>query len=190
MDNRRKGTDNRRNTGMDKQDDRKARIAMTMRATKEISELPKSVSWKTDGAYIGELIDRVVSICERVGMLPTMNLLASAVGTQKQTLEDVVTGLIRANPDVVSAITLYAQVCENTAVQSALDGSTNNIAGIFMLKSQYGYKEEPREVVVTHNKLLGERKDPAAIAARYAEAVIDAKPDDVTEAPATEEYDF
>ena len=187
MDNRR--NDNRRSNRETVVDDRKARIAMTMRATKEITELPKNVGWKTDGGYVTELVERVVSICERAGLLPTMNLLASAIGVPKQTMQDVVDGIIRVNPDVLQAITLYGQVCENTAVQSALDGSTNNITGIFLLKSQYGYKEEPREVVIQHNKLLGERKDPAAIAARYAEAVIDAKPNEVTDAP-SEELDF
>ena len=168
-------------------DDRKAAIAATMRAMKEVSELPKSVGWKTDGEYVGEVVEHVLGICERVGLLPTVNLLASAIGVAKDVLEDVRHGFIAANPDVVSAVTGYYQICENTAVQSALDGSTNNITGIFIMKSQYGYKEEPREVVVTHNKLLGERKDPKAIAERYAQAVIDAKPEEVKDADGADE---
>ena len=171
-------------------DERKAAIAATMRATKEIGELPKNVSWKTDGGYMTELIAHVYTICERTGLLPTMNLLASAVGVPKDVIDDVRNGFIGANPDVVSAIIGFYQVCENTAVQSTLDGSTNNIGGIFLLKSQYGFKEEPREVVVTHNKLLGERKDPKAIAERYAQAVIDAKPDELTETEADEAIDW
>lgn len=168
-------------------DDRKAAIAATMRATKEISELPKDAGWKTNGSHVAEVIEHVYSICERTGMIPTANLLASGLGVSRDILEDVRNGFIMANPDVVEAIGLYCQVCENTAVQSALDGNVNNIAGIFAMKALYGYKEEPREIKITHNKLLGEVKDPKAIAAKYASAVIDVKPEEVTDA---EEVDW
>ena len=179
-DGRRKQFEKKGNRG----DERKAAIAATMRATKEICELPKNVSWKTDGGYVAELIGHVCEVCERAGLLPTMSLLASALGVPKDVADDVRNGFIPANPDVVAAIVAFYQICENTAAQSMLDGTSNYAAGIFLMKSQYGYKEEPREVVVTHNKLLGERKDPKAIAERYAQAVIDAKPEEVTEADA------
>lgn len=172
--------DKRRNTQPNR-DDKRYAIAETMRAAKEISELPKSVEWKTDGEYTMQIVERVYEVCERAGLMPTINLLASAIGVPKDVVDDVRNGYIGANPDVVSAITLYYQVCENTMVQSALDGNVNNIAGIFAQKSMYGYKEEPREIKITHNKLLGERKDPKAIAERYASAVIDAKPEDVSD---------
>lgn len=163
--------DGRRKTTITK-DDRKATISSTMRATKEISELPKNGEWKTEGEYVKRIVDEVLGVCERVGLLPTVNHLASALGVSREVVDDVRLGYIRSNPDVVSAVTGYYQVCENTMVQSSLDGTSNYASGIFILKSQYGYKEEPREVVVTHNKLLGERKDPAAIAQRYADAMV------------------
>lgn len=172
--------DKRRNTPPNR-DDKKAAIAMTMLAVKEISELPKNVGWKTDGEYVQTVIGKIFDICERAGMLPTVNHLASAIGVSKDVIEDVRNGYIAANPDVVSALTVYYQVCENTAVQCALDGNVNNIAGIFAMKALYGYKEEPREVVVTHNKLLGNAKDPKAIAEKYAAAVVDAKPEELTD---------
>lgn len=164
MDNRRKQSPTR--------DERKATIAMTMRATKEIAELPKCISWLSEGGYVADTIDRVLDVCERVGMMPTVSLLASALGVPKDTVEDVRNGYIASNPDVVSALVMYHQVCENTLVQSSLDGTTNNISGIFAMKSMYGYKEEPRQVVVTHNKLLGDRKDTKAIAQRYEAAMV------------------
>lgn len=172
--------DKRRNTPPNR-DDKKAAIAMTMLAVKEIAELPKDAGWKTNGDYVGEVIERIFGICERGGLLPTVSHLASALGVPKDVVEDVRNGYIAANPDVVSALTVYYQVCENTAVQCALDGNVNNIAGIFAMKALYGYKEEPREVVVTHNKLLGNAKDPKAIAEKYAAAVVDAKPEELTE---------
>ena len=121
--------------------------------------------------------------------------MASAIGVPRDTIDDVRNRIIAANPDVVTVMQQYYSLCENTTVASTLDGGTNNIAGIFILKSQYGYKEEPREVIMTHNKLLGERKDPASIAQRYKDAmVVDAKEvrsiEGSVEESSTGEYDF
>lgn len=161
---------------------RKAKISDAIRASKEIAELPKNIEWKHNGEYCAELVEHVLEICERYGMLPTVSHLASALGVPKQTVTDVKDGILRANPDVVSSVSGYYSLCENATVASTMDGGTNNIAGIFMLKSQFGYKEEPRQVEITHNRLIGERKDPMAIAQRYADAmVVDAK--DVKELP-------
>lgn len=174
---------------------RKAMISSAIRATKEVAELPKNANWKLDGAYCAELIGRILGICERYGMLPTMAHLASALGAPKDVVDDVLHKYIRANPDVVEAITGYYTICENVTVASTLESTGNPAAGIFILKSQYGYKEEPREVVVTHNKLLGERKDPEAIAQRYADAMVvdsaELKPiEDKQESTDGTDYDF
>lgn len=180
---------------------RKSLISAAIRANKEIAELPKNDAWKTDGDYCEKLMGHVVSICERYGMLPTMAMLASALGVPKDIVDDVRNRYIMANPDVVNVIASYYNLCENVTVTSTLDGGTNNIAGIFILKSQYGYKEEPREVIMTHNKLLGDRKDIHSIAQRYMDAVvvdgkelkaIEEKTDEPDTAGSTEEpeYDF
>ena len=174
---------------------KRAMISSTIRATKKISELPKNANWKTNGDYCRELMEHVITICEQHGLLPTMAHMASALGVPKDVVNDVLHRYIRANPDVVEVLTEYYSLCENVTVSSTLDGGTNNIAGIFILKSQYGYKEEPREVIMTHNKLLGERKDPAAIAQRYADAMVvdgsELKPiEDKQTEVTSEEFDF
>ena len=173
--------DNRRKSQTMDKDERKGLITATTIAMKEISELPKSAEWRTDGAYTASIVERVLAVCERVGLLPTMGLLASALGEPKDIVEDVKNHYIPANPDVVSAVAGYGQVCENVLVQSTLSGAVNNVSGIFMAKALHGFKEEPREIVMTHNKLLGGTKDAKAIAEKYASAVVDAKPEDVTD---------
>lgn len=155
---------------------RKMAISNSIKAVKEIAELPKNVEWKTDGEYCERIVSHILEICERYGLLPTISHLSSALGINKVTVSDVKDGVIKANPDVVACFASFYSLCENATVATTMDGSTNNIAGIFMLKSQYGYKEEPRQVEITHNRLIGERKDPTAIAQRYADAmVVDAK---------------
>ena len=167
-------------------DDRKLMISEAVRAAKEISELPKNRDWKTSGEYVQRVAECILKICEKYGMLPTVSHMASALGVSKDTVDDARTGFLKSTPEVVDVLTTYYALCENVTVASTMNGSTNNIAGIFILKSQYGYKEEPREVFVTHSKLLGERKDPVAIAQRYADAVVVDK-SELKEAP---EYDF
>lgn len=162
--------------GKDTNEMRKAKISDAIRANKEIAELPKNIEWKTDGAWVAETIEHIIRICEKYGMLPTIAHLGSALGVPKNVVADVREGITLVNPDVLSAVNGYYGLCEGATVATTLDGGTNNIAGIFLLKSQYGYKEEPRQVEITHNRLIGERKDPAAIAQRYADAmVVDAK---------------
>lgn len=155
---------------------KRQQIKASIRASKEIAELPKADEWKTDGGYVRNVVERILEICERYGMLPTIAQLGTAMGVAKSTLDDVRSGYVVVNPDVKGAVDQYYGMCENLTVTSTMDGSTNGIVGIFLMKSQFGYKEEPREVVIQHNKLIGERKDPAAIAQRYADAVVvDAK---------------
>lgn len=170
---------NRQKSQTISKDERKGLITATTRATKEISELPKDVGWKTNGAFVAEIADKVIEICERVGLLPTMGLLASALGVPKDTLEDVRTQFLKVNADVYETVCAFFQVCENVLVQSTLNGAVNYASGIFMSKALHGFKEEPREIVMTHNKLLGGAKDAKAIAEKYASAVVDAKPEEL-----------
>lgn len=172
-------------------DDRRVMVSAAIKASAEIGQLVKKHDWQTDGAYVRELMSHVLEICERYGLLPTLSHMAYALGVPKDVMDDVRTGFIHANPDVVGCLTEWYQLCESVTLSTTLSGAVNNIAGIFTLKSQYGYKEEPREVVVTHNKLLGERKDPKQIAERYRDAtVVDAVETRAIEEKVADEYDF
>lgn len=168
-------------------DERKAMVTSAIRATTEISQLPKNTNWKTDGAYVRELMGHIIEICDRYGLLPTISHLAAALSAPKDVIDDVRTGYISANPDVVTHVIEYYQICESVTLSTTLSGAINNIAGIFALKSQYGYKEEPREVVFTSNKIVGGLKDPKAIAEKYQECIV---VDGADTKPADSDFDF
>ena len=168
-------------------DDRKTMVSAAIRATTEISQLPKNGNWMHDGEYVRELMGHILEICDRYGLLPTLSHLAAALSVSKETIDDVRTGYVHANPDVVTHVIEYYQVCESVTLSTTLSGAINNIAGIFALKSQYGYKEEPREVVFTSNKIVGGLKDTKAIAEKYRECVV---VDEAETKPADSEYDF
>ena len=162
----------------------------TIRTAKMIGELPKNDNWRHDPEYMRELIENMLDLCIKNGTIPTQNLMASALGVARDREREVRNGLVPAHPQVVEMLSEYYRLCENTTVQASLDGTVNNISSIFLMKSIYGYQEQPKELVITHNynKLLGDRKDPEAIAARYAESVvIDVPAEEVREAPAIEE---
>jgi len=151
-------------------------------AMKKISELPRNDGWKTDPKHTRSVMMAVLKICAENGMIPTINLMAMGLGVSKQTEYNVRTGIVAASAEVVDILNEFSSICENVTLQATLDGTANNIGGIFVAKALYGYRDEPKEIVVTHNfnGLLGERKDAEAIAERYAEAVvIDVEPSEL-----------
>ena len=152
--------------------DRNILVSNAIRAAKEISELPKNPEWRIDEGYVHNVVLRILEICERYGMVPSPNHIATALEITKDMERDVRMGIIPAADGVLTELNKYYALCEAITSGASLNGGANNITGIFLLKSQYGYTEAPREIKITHNKLLGERKDPAAIAARYREAMV------------------
>lgn len=163
-------------------DEKKAIIRNTVIATKKISEMPRNPNWRFDPKHIEAVKEGILRICSDYGMIPTINYMAMALGVSKNTEISARTGVTTCDAGVVEALQEYARICESVTLQTALDGTANNIAGIFSLKSLYGYRDEPKEIVVTHNfnGLLGDRKDPHEIAQRYAEAVvIDVEPSEI-----------
>lgn len=160
------------------------RMAMsaTVIGMKQITELPKNENWKHDPKHLRNCISSILDICTKKGLIPTVNMMSMALGVSKQTEYNVRTGVTGASAEVVDLLNEYVRICENVMLQGTFDGTINNIGGIFGLKSLYGYRDEPKEIIVQHqfNGLLGQRQDPEAIAERYAEAVvIDVEPSEI-----------
>ena len=162
--------------------EKKALMGATVSAMKKLTEFPKNPNWKYDPNHVKKCVEGILKICTESCLVPTVNMMSTALGVSKSTELNVRTGVTAADAGVVELLNEYVRVCENVMLQGTFDGTINNIGGIFALKSVYGYKDEPKEIVVTHNfnGLLGERKDPEAIAQRYAEAVvIDVEPSEL-----------
>lgn len=154
----------------------------TVIAMKKVTEMPKNENWKYDGKHVRNCVQTILEICTKYGIIPTVNMMSMALGVSKMTEYNVRSGITAADAEVVAIMNEYTRLCENVMLQGTLDGSINNIGGIFGLKSLYGYRDEPKEIIVQHqfNGLLGERKDPMAIAERYAEAVVlDVEPSEI-----------
>ena len=149
-------------------------ISATVIGTKKITEIVKSPNWRFDPMHIKAVEENILKICGDYGMIPTINFMAMALGVSKNTEISARNGTTACDAGVVEVLQEYARICESVTLQASLDGTANNIAGIFSMKSLYGYKDEAKEIVVTHNfnGLLGDRKDPHEIAQRYADAVV------------------
>ena len=164
-------------------DVKKMSISNAVIATKRSTEMPRNKNWKFDPKYVRTVMNTILKICSEYGIVPTINYMAMALGVTKMTEYNARSGATACDAGVVETLQEYARICESVTLQTAMDGSVNNITGIFALKSLYNYRDEAKEIVVTHqfNGLLGERKDPHEIAERYAEAVvIDVDPSEVT----------
>ena len=172
--------------------DKRLAMSATVVGMKKITELPKNDNWKYDAKHVRNCVNHILDICTKNGLIPTINMMSMALGISKMTEYNVRTGVTAASAEVVDLLNEYVRICENVMLQGTFDGTINNIGGIFGLKSLYGYRDEPKEIVVTHqfNGLLGERKDPEAIAQRYAEAVVlDVEPSEIRMLKQEEEAD-
>lgn len=161
--------------------EKRAVITNTVIATKQISETPKCPNWRFDPKHVKATEENILKICAQYGLIPTINYMSMALGVSRNTEISARNGTTACDADVVATLQDYARICESVTLQASLDGTANNIAGIFSMKALYGYRDEPKEVVVTHNfnGLLGNRQDPHEIAQRYAEAVIDVDPSEI-----------
>ena len=167
-------------------------VGSTVVAMKKITELPRCEDWKTNADHVRRCVKQILNICAEAGMIPTINLMSMALGVSKQTEYNARTGVVACSAEVMEILKEYASICENVTLQATLDGTANNIGGIFAMKALYGYRDEPKEIVVTHNYngLLGERKNPEEIAQRYAEAVVlDVEPSELRYVEQQEESD-
>lgn len=162
--------------------EKRAMIKTTVIATKKISEMPKCANWRFDPMHVEAVKEGILTICSEYGLIPTINFMPMALGVSRNTEISARNGTTACDAGVVEVLQEYARICESVTLQASLDGTANNIAGIFSMKALYGYRDEPKEVVVTHNfnGLLGNRQDPHEIEQRYRDAVvIDVDPSEI-----------
>lgn len=93
-----------------------------------------------DVAGVQEVTLRYMEACERVGMLPTMSGLASAIGTYREMMYS----FIRHNPDHPTAkfLSQVSDTFGEIMMQSAASTAIQPIVSIFLAKARYGFREE------------------------------------------------
>lgn len=109
------------------------------------------------------------NICGKNDMKPSMAGMALAIGVSRSTLWNWSVGDTRGNTHLDS-IKKAVQMLDSQMVDYMQNGKINPVSGIFLMKNNFGYKEQ-QEVVVTPSSPLGEQTDPEELRNRYIESL-------------------
>lgn len=127
------------------------------------------------------VMQRVAEFMQRAkekGRVVTISSLYVALGMDSE----AVSKWINEFPDHPTSkflVQMKQAICENMEV-AALQGDTNNVTSIFLLKSTGGYREGPQEHIITNGNEMGSNKTNEQLNKSFAE-FIDAEFSEVDE---------
>ena len=129
-------------------------------------------SWaKIDRSNPDEVEERVNLYFNTIfqnGLKPTVASLSLALGCSRQEFLRIINGST-AKPQAVITILQNAYTMVNSMTEDfILNTKVNPVAGIFIMKNNFGYRDQA-EVIVKPSNPYGEQKDPDALAKKYLE---------------------
>lgn len=130
-----------------------------------------------DEKQVEKRIYEYFQICADNDMKPSMAGMALAIGVSRNTLWEWSVGGFRSDTHY-DTIKKAVQMLDSQMVDYMQNGKINPVSGIFLMKNNFGYKDQ-QEVVVTPNTPLGEQVSAEELRERYIESVPEALPSDV-----------
>lgn len=127
-----------------------------------------------DSDSVKRACETYFDICEADGMKPSVSGLASALGTNRETLMKWLRGEISIQTaDVIMEYFSMIEIFDETALK---DNKTNAVAGLFNMKNNYGYRDE-----VEHRIIDDKKPSNAEIEQMYRDkhGIIDAQPHEI-----------
>ena len=103
---------------------------------------------RNDPDQVRERIREYFELCMLNGMPTTLVELAMALGTDRGTLLHIVQGNTRLNDISVTYIKQAYDMINASLEQYLLTNNTNVVAGIFLAKNNFGYKDQVEQTVV------------------------------------------
>ena len=113
-------------------------------------------------------------ICSDNDMKPSMAGMALAIGVSRSTLWEWSVGNIRSSTHL-DTIKKAVQMLDAQMVDYMQNGKINPVSGIFLMKNNFGYKDQ-QEVVVTPQAPLGEQRDVDSLRDEYLNTVVEELP--------------
>ena len=137
----------------------------------KIAELPPISPQSAD--EVKDRIFQYFQICADDDMKPSIAGLSLSLGMDRRRVWEAREGVRGSYPDAVRDLLKKAQqIIELQMVDYMQNGRINPVAGIFMLKNHFGYKDE-QEVVVKPDNPIGDPKSQQALLDEYLEHVDD-----------------
>lgn len=134
------------------------------------------MSWpvidRTDPQQVEDRCIKYFEWCAETGSRPGLAALALALGIERTTLWRYVNGMVASAEPVVPVLKRAVAVMNMLMEEFMMNGKINVVAGIFILKNNYGYKDQS-DVVITPQKPLGEQKSAEMLAQEYLQSIPD-----------------
>lgn len=129
-----------------------------------------------DAEAVGVRLGEYFTICGKNGMKPSVAGMAMALGISRITLwEWVTTG--RKGAEVTNTLKRGYQLLNQVMEDYMQNGQINPVAGIFLMKNNFNYRDQ-QEMVVTPNTPLGELRNTEDLRQKYLDSVaIEVLPD-------------
>lgn len=128
----------------------------------------------TNPKEVEKRIFEYFQICGENDMKPSMAGMALAIGVDRATLWSWSVGNTRGDTHY-DTIKKAVQMLDAQMVDYMQNGKINPVSGIFLMKNNFGYKDQ-QEVVVKPEAPLGEQKDVDALRNEYMETVVEELP--------------
>lgn len=129
-----------------------------------IRDLPKIDT--SDPKQVEQRLEWYFMHCAETDVKPTVKGFCNALGIAKQTLWQWKTGIRRAGTHEEMILRAY-DTLEEMWEHYMMNGKINPVAGIFLAKNNFGYRDQ-QEYVLTPNQAT-QPVDPTTIEAKYAE---------------------
>lgn len=128
----------------------------------------------TNPKEVEKRIFEYFQICGENDMKPSMAGMALAIGVDRATLWSWSVGNTRGDTHY-DTIKKAVQMLDAQMVDYMQNGKINPVSGIFLMKNNFGYKDQ-QEVVVKPEAPLGEQRDVDALRDEYLNTVVDELP--------------
>lgn len=103
---------------------------------------------------ISKACEEYLNLCEEDGIKPSVAGLAFALGVSREVLLQWVRGEISVEcADIVKYYFSILEIFDETALK---DNKTNAVAGIFLGKNNYGYKDQVEHKIVSDKEMTNE----------------------------------
>ena len=123
-----------------------------------------------DAEQVEKRVGEYFQICAERGMKPSVAGFAMALGIDRRTLWTWVNERTAKPRAVVDTLKKAYQILNFAIEEYMQNGKINPVSGIFLMKNNFGYKDQS-EVVLTPNNPLGEATDRSTLEQKYLDAL-------------------
>lgn len=120
---------------------------------------------------VSQRIREYFTICAEDDMKPSVAGLALAIDIDRAYLWEIRTGRKGKNPEVADTLNKAMKLLDLQMVDYMQNGKINPVAGIFLMKNNFGYTNE-QEVVVKPQNPLGETRTVKELEEEYVESIV------------------